>query len=373
MSRNKIKVLMVVYNLKVANGVSSFVMNYYQKINHDKIKMDFVIYKNLDSPYLDEIENNGGKVYVLPTILNIFAHLKACNNILKNNKYDVVHDNILLISLPLMICAVFNHVPSRILHSHNSKLGKTLFREKRNQLFLPLLRRTANNYVACSKLAGRAMFNNEKYIMIPNVINVQKCHFDLERRSEVRSKMKVDEKCIIGTVARIDEQKNPFFAIDVFSRVAERCPKVEYWWIGSGNLDEKLSTYIKKRGLSNKVKLLGSREDMIDLYHAMDIFFLPSLFEGLGIVTVEAQAFGIPCIISDAIPREVVYTDLIEFVSICEDASVWADSIINKYHMYKKRRSYTYELKQSKFSDETAGEILLDMYENTLMKILRKT
>ncbi len=368
MSRNKIKVLMVVHNLSVANGVSSFVMNYYHNINRDKIEMDFVIYKNLDSPYLDEIENNSGKVYVLPTILNIFAHLRACNNIFKNNKYDDVHNNILLISLPLMICAEFNHVPRRILHSHNSKLGKTLFREKRNKLFLPLLRRTVNNYAACSDLAGRAMFKNENYIMIPNVINVQKCYFDFERRLEVRSKMKINEKHIIGTVARIDEQKNPFFAIDVFSRVAERCPEVEYWWIGSGNIDDKLSAYIKKCGLSNRVKLLGKREDMIDLYHAMDLFFLPSLFEGLPITAVEAQAFGLPCVISASVSSELVYTDLVEFISLSENADVWADCIINKCDIDKKRRSYTYELRKSEFSDVTSERKLLDLYKSTLIK-----
>lgn len=369
MGKDIVRVLMVIHNIRVANGVSSFVMNYYRRIDHTKIKMDFVMYERPRNAYLNEIESIGGKVYVLPPIKNIYAHLRECNKILKNEKYDVIHDNTLLISLPLMICALCKKVPVRILHSHSSKLGKTLLREKRNQLFLPLLRRTVNYYVACSELAGKAMFKNRKYTIVSNVINVQKCFFDLERRLTVRSNMQIDGKCIIGTVARIGEEKNPFFAVDVFAKVVEKYPNTEYWWIGSGNLDDKLAMYIKRRGLSDRIKLLGAREDVIDLYHAIDVFFLPSLFEGLGIAAVEAQAFGLPCVISDSAPKELVYTDLVKFISLSDDIDMWADYIISRCKMNSERRSYSYELMQSEFSDVTAGEKLFDFYKNAIMKM----
>lgn len=360
----KLKVLMLVSTLNAVDGVASYAMNYFQNLDHSKICVDFALYFD-DKPvkaYKDAIHNAGGKVFVLPQFANIIEHYKKCREIIRNGNYDIIHDNSLIITYPMMLAA--RSVGVRILHSHNSKLGETLNKERRNKLFFPLLRRRSNTYVACSELAGKALFGDRKFTVIPNVIRSNKYQFNQEKRNMIRKQMEADGKYIIGTVGRIAEQKNPFFAVDVFMKVAEKDPNVEYWWIGSGSLENELKVYIKKLGIDNKIKLLGSREDVADLYQAIDIFFLPSFFEGLPVTGVEAQAMGLPCVISDTVTKELVYTDLVEYVSLDQSLDQWSNVLLSKKNVV--RYDHSMELKQSVFSDSKAGGNLLDFYTQCL-------
>lgn len=150
----KIKVLMLVPNLFVANGVASFVMNYLRNLNHDEVQVDIASYKEGDSVYYAEVEAAGGKMFFLPGIKNLPEHVKVCNKILSDGRYDIIHDNTLHISIPMMWCAKRQGVPVRILHSHSSKLGETRKKELRNKAFRPILRSLATDYLACSKMAG---------------------------------------------------------------------------------------------------------------------------------------------------------------------------------------------------------------------------
>ena len=258
------------------------------------------------------------------------------------------------------------YVPVRILHSHNSKLGETAKKEKRNARFLPFLLKQANEYAACSDLAAKAMFGDAEYEFIPNIINPENYHFDRDVRLRVRHKMNAKEKIIIATVGRVAPQKNPFFALDVFDIVAERQPNAEYWWIGSGPLDQEVLKYVDKLSNKDRIRLLGSREDMRELYQAIDVFFLPSIFEGLPVTGIEAQAMGIPCVLSDSITREVVYTDLVEFVSLEEDKNEWADIICKSIHRINERIGRSDELMNSRFSNKNAIVNLENYYKRLL-------
>ena len=364
--RQKMKVLMVLHNLIVANGVASFSMNYYDQLDHDKVQMDFAVYNNRETPYVAEIEAAGGHVYVLPPLKNLPAHYKACRELLKNGCYDIVHDNTLLISIPLMAEAKRQNVPVRILHSHNSKLGETVRKEKRNAVFLPLLRRQANAYAACSDLAAKALFGNAEYAFIPNFIDADKFAFDPETRQRVRAQMGVGDKKVIATVGRMATQKNPFFAMNVFDRVADRVPNVEYWWIGNGPLDQEIDKYVKKMRHADQVMLFGSRDDVRDLYQAMDLFFLPSLFEGLPVTGIEAQAVGLPCVASDTVTTEMVYTDLVKYISLEKPVEVWAETISNILDKKRNRLSYRKELISSVFSNVKAEALLKKYYQALL-------
>lgn len=361
-----IKVLMLVPNLQVDSGVTSFVMNYYRKIDPKQIHIDFVVYFDIKTSCYSEIEANGGKVFILPSIKNIVKHMEACQRILTQGDYDIVHNNTLHVALPMMLCAKLHHVPVRILHSHSSKLGGTKKKELRNKLFLPLLRSLATDYAACSKLAGNAMFGSAYYTVIPNVIQTDKYIFNEEIRNKVRHKMGVENKFIVATVGRLAEQKNPFFAIDVFKELVNIMPNAEYWWIGSGELDNQVAAYVQQQGLADKVKLLGSRNDVIDLYQAMDVFFLPSLFEGLPLTGVEAQAMGLPMVVSDTVTNEMVYTDLVNYMSLKKDAKEWASLIKQLYNVKKDKTLYNDQLQKSSFYDLKCGERLQDIY----MKLL---
>ncbi len=363
----QIRVLMLVPNLRVSNGVASYAMSYYRSLDHKKVRMDFACYWDIESPYFQEIEEQGDRIFFLPPVKKIIEHLKNCKKIILEGGYDVVHDNSVLITYPMMKLAK-KYVPVRILHSHNSKLGETKKKEKRNAFFLPRLRRQANAYAACSDLAAKAMFGDADYERLPNVVDAEIYTYDPLVRDRVRSEMDAVGKKVIATVGRAANQKNPFFALDVFDIVAEREPDSEYWWIGSGPLDQKVAEYAKGLRHGDRVRLLGSRNDVKELYQAADLFFLPSLFEGLPVTVLEAQAMGLPCIISDSVTREVVYTDLVTFVSLSDSKDKWVDVIKTQLGRIPARRTYIEELKRSAFSTQNAGERLSGYYKALIEK-----
>lgn len=362
----KIKVLMLVPNLFVANGVASFVMNYLRNLNHDEVQVDIVSYKEGDSVYYAEVEAAGGKMFFLPGIKNLPEHVKVCNKILSDGRYDIIHDNTLHISIPMMWCAKKAGIPVRILHSHNSKMGETPAKAFRNRFFLPVLRSLATNYAACSQLAGRAMFEDQEFTVIPNVIQTEKYRFDPTMRKSVQQKMNATDKFVVGTVGRLAEQKNPFFAMDVFECLQKQVPNAEYWWVGSGPLEKSVQDYVNQKGLSENVRLLGSRDDVTSLYQGMDVFFLPSLFEGLSIVTVEAQAMGLPCVVSDVIPPEAEYTELLKRCSLQDSIEAWVEKIRNTQIKKTERKQYQEYLSESVFSDVGCGNRLKKIYERCL-------
>ena len=362
----KIKVLMLVPNLFVANGVASFVMNYLRNLDHDEVQVDIASYKEGDSVYYAEVEAAGGKMYFLPSIKNLSAHIKACNKILSEGHYDIIHDNTLHISIPMMWCAKRAGVPVRILHSHNAKMGETILKEMRNKLVLPVLRGLATDFVACSDKAGKAMFGKSSFDIIPNVITTTRYNFDEDVRFKVREQMKAADKFVVGTVGRLAEQKNPFFAMDVFECLQKQVPNAEYWWVGSGPLEKSVQDYVNQKGLSENVRLLGSRDDVTSLYQGMDVFFLPSLFEGLSIVTVEAQAMGLPCVVSDVIPPEAEYTELLKRCSLQDSIEAWVEKIRNTQIKKTERKQYQEYLSESVFSDVRCGNRLKKIYERFL-------
>lgn len=366
---SKIKVLMLVPNLQVANGVASFVMNYLRNLNHDAVQMDIVSYRKGASPYYAEVKSFGGNVYFLPSIKNLPLHIKMCNQILNEGQYDIIHDNTLHISIPLMWCAKRRGTTVRILHSHNSKMGETKTKELRNKVFRPVLCSLATDYVACSHVAGKMLFKEEKFEILPNVIRTEIYKFNESKRREVREKMGVQDKLVVGTVGRLAEQKNPLFAMKVFEQLLKIESNAEYWWIGDGELGESVKQYINQAGLSQNIKMLGSRDDTADLYQGMDVFFLPSLFEGLPVTGIEAQAMGLPVVVSDSVTSEMVYTNLIDFVSLSEPLQAWANHLKGASTLTHNRENYSKQLKESMFSDEDCGEKLQLLYNRFLKKV----
>lgn len=364
----KIKVLMIVPNLRISSGVVSFVMNYYRAVDYHKIQMDFAIYWDVPTPNYDEIKKNGGKVYVIPSIKNIREHFRVCERIIRKGNYDIIHDNTLLVSLGLMYYAQKYEVPVRILHSHNSKLGETGLKDFRNKLFMPLLRSMATNYCACSKVAAKGMFGNKKAIIIPNIISTDRYIFNQETREEVRKKFNVSGSFLVGTVGRLAAQKNPFYAIDCIVEAKKIISNLQYWWIGTGPLNEQVKEYVSKKEAGGYIHLLGSRLDIPELYQAMDLFFLPSHFEGLPVTGLEVQAAGLPSLVSDTVSSEFVYTDLVTFFSLNDDIPKITNIIRSLLSKKYDRLIYGQKSRESRFSDGNAGANLLQLYRDMMEK-----
>ena len=357
---------MLVPNLFVANGVSSFAMNYLRHSNHKQVQFDFVSYQKGKSPYYKEIRDSGGEVYFVPPIRRLKSHIRACKKILNEGNYDIIHDNTLHISIPMMYYANKCRIPVRILHSHNSKMGETKLKEIRNTLFLPVLKSFANQYVACSEVAGRSMFKDQQFQTVPNVIDTKKYVFDENRRREVREELNIEDKIIIGTVGRLAKQKNPLFALEIIKKLVNKMPQVEYWWIGDGPMKPEFMDYVKAHGLKDNVKHFKNTTNVINMYLAMDVYLMPSFFEGLPLTGVEAQAMGLPMVVSDTVTDEMVYTDLVEFIGLEQAMETWALHVEMAISMRVNRKRYVMELNNSKFSNADCGEYLLGLYSKML-------
>lgn len=366
MKKSTINVLFLVPNLRVANGVASYAINYFRLLRHEGVHVDFVLFREAGSPYYDEIKDAGCSYYVMPEFRHPLKHVKACRKIIREGHYDIVHDNTLLVSVPLMWTAKLRRVPVRILHSHSARLGETPHSQKRNKCFMSILRASANARAACSDVAAKNMFGDKDYYFVPNIVAEDKLHFSEEKREEVRKARNAGDKKIIGTVGRIAPPKNPMFALEIFKALLSKGSDVEYWWIGSGALDEEFKTEVEKLGLSDRVKILGNRTDVPDLYQGMDLFLLPSLFEGMPVTGIEAQVMGLPCVVSDTITKDMVFTDLVNFVSLEKSAEEWADVVLNILKQKPERRSHKNDLEKSPFSEKEAGKRLADIYRELL-------
>jgi len=364
----KLHILMLVPNLRASNGVTSFVMSYFRRLNHDKVQMDFALLTDWESTFYKEIRETGGEIFILPPINNLPAYLNKCNDILSHGHYDAISDNSLILTIPMMIRAKHYKVPVRILHSHNTRLSSYVKKEKIERLLLPILKKQCTDFCACGRDAGKFLFGDKNFTVIPNVISPDVNKYDADLRSDIRSKMGVSDRIVIGTVGRTSPQKNPYFAIKVIKSLAQKISNLTYWWIGSGEMDEELKEYVKAKGLDQIIQFLGSRNDVSDLYQALDIFFLPSLFEGLPITGVEAQSLGLPSVISDTVTDEMVYTDLVKFVSLQDPIDEWVTALEEQIKRIPERRSYTEELRKSQFSAEGAGERLEKIYRDLLSK-----
>lgn len=362
----KLRLLMVVGNLRASNGVTSFVMSYFRQLNHENVQMDFALLSDWESPYYKEIQQAGGKIYVLPPVKDLLTHIKKCNQILAHDHYDVVSDNSLILTIPMMMSAKHYHVPVRILHSHNTRLSSYAKKEKIEKAFLPILKSQCTDFCACGKEAGKFLFGGKNFTIIPNVISPKDNQYNSDRREQVRKQMNVSDRIVIGTVGRTAPQKNPYFAVNVVGALTKKVPNLTYWWIGSGEMDYELRDYVREKRLEETIRFLGSRNDILDLYQAMDIFFLPSLFEGLPLTGVEAQAFGLPCVVSSSVTDEMVYTDLVKYVSLQDSIDAWVEALEEQIQRIPERRSYQDELRSSQFSSDGAGERLTNIYINML-------
>lgn len=258
--------------------------------------------------------------------------------LIKENEYDTVHihsDVAYKLYVYGRACKKAG-VPKIILHSHSSgtegshrKLKEILHKTFRNKL-----KDIGTVFLTCSEKAAEWMFPNvdkDKIIMINNGIDLNKFRFDPETREEVRKELKIsDKELVIGHVGRFSYQKNHEYLIRIFEAVHEQNPDTRLLLIGTGELEQEVRKQAETLGLTNSILFLGVRHDVYRLYQAMDVFVLPSRFEGLPVVGVEAQASGLPVLFSDKITKEAKSTDRTIYLPISEQSiSVWAKEIIN--------------------------------------------
>lgn len=316
-------------------GAETMVMNYYRQIDRSEVQFDFMVHRQERGAYDDEIESLGGKIYRMPAIRpwSAATYRKSIRKFYQDHpEYKVIHSHMSELGYYDFLEAERAGVPVRICHAHNRPYGidlKTPIRWYYKTRMMPHI----THMFMCGQESGDWLFgkrNREKFIQLNNAIDAEAYAFDEIRRTEIRAKLGLKNELVIGHVGRFDLQKNHTFLIDVFKEVHKRETNSILILVGNdtGKLAEEIHRKVKNLELNDSVYFLGVRSDIPDLMQAMDVFLFPSLFEGLSVASVEAQASGLPTIISDGVPIECKITDLVEVIPLSENTSVWANKLL---------------------------------------------
>lgn len=325
-----IRVLQVVTDMR-RGGLESMLMTYYRNIDRTKVQFDFLVHRDAKADYDDEILSLDGKIYHLP-VLNPFSpsYYKAFNKFLAEHKeYNIIHVHQDCLSSIALKIAKKNGVPVRIGHSHTSSQNKNL-RYIIKKFYMRSIPKYATDLFACGKLAGDWMFKGAPFQIINNAINAKKFTYSEKVRAEVRAELNIDDGTfVLGTVGRFSEEKNHSFLIDVFNSVKKKNSNSKLIMIGCGLLLDDIKKKAETMGLRDDVLFLGTRSDVNRIMQAFDCFVLPSLFEGLSVVAVEAQASGCRCFFSDTVsPETALDKDNVFFIPLSQSADYWADYIL---------------------------------------------
>lgn len=327
----------------LGNGVESVIMNYYRHLDHSKVQFDFICDEDSTRIPYDEIKNLGGRVFLVPKYQNLPKYLKALEKLFKENQYRIVHANLSTLSVFPLYVAKKVGVPIRIAHSHSTSNPKEWKRNLIKNILRPFSKRYATDYFACSEVAGRYLFGNKAFDrgevkIIHNAIYIDKFKFDEVARKKLRKEFGIkDSTIVIGHVGRFVQQKNHTFLIDVFKEYHKKNPDSKLLLVGSGPLEDEIKKKVEKLELKDSVLFLGQRDDINKLYSVMDVFCLPSLYEGLPVVGVEAQAAGLPCVFSDKITEDIVLCDNAQILSIKNNKNHWLRYMENVEMNNKKR------------------------------------
>ena len=329
----------------VGGGVESVIMNYYRHLDHSKLQFDFICDEDSTRIPYDEIKKLGGRVFLVPKYQKLPKYLKALEKIFKENQYRIVHSNINTLSVFPLYAAKKAGVPIRISHSHSTSNPKEWKRNLIKNILRPFSKRYATDYFACSELAGRYLFGNKTFDrgevkIIHNAIDIDKFRFDEVARKKLRKEFGIkDSTIVIGHVGRFVQQKNHTFLVDVFKEYHKKNPDSKLLLVGSGPLEDEIKKKVERLDLEDSVLFLGQRDDINKLYSVMDVFCLPSLYEGLPVVGIEAQATGLPTIFSNRISKEVIVSSYAKIVSI-QDTGFCIEKINKTTRSIKKQRSY---------------------------------
>lgn len=304
-------------------GLETMLMNYYRAIDRTKVQFDFLTHRDFEADYDAEILALGGRIYHLPP-LNPFGkgYLSALDRFFSEHpEYRIVHSHLdCMAGIPLK-AAKKHGVPVRIGHAHNSSQPKDA-KYLLKLMYKRMISRVATQLFACSEDAGRWMFGGSDFRVLNNAIDAVRYAYDLQARSATRRELGIPgDRLVFGHVGRFDPQKNHSFLLSVFAHLPKDAMLL---LVGDGVLRPEAEQLAQKLNIRDRVIFTGVRSDVHSLLQAMDVFLFPSLFEGLGIVAVEAQAAGLPCLISDGVPMACKATELVVQIPLSSGVEAWA-------------------------------------------------
>lgn len=327
----QIRVLQIMGKV-VGGGVESVILNYYTHLNHDVFYFDFVVDGEPLPYFKDIVKQYGGKIYcITPYEKNIFLYMKDIYYIVKSGEYDIIHSNMNAMSGFSLLPAKLAGAKIRILHNHTTANRGEGAKTALKYILKPFAKICATHYCACSERAARWMYGKawrKKSHIIYNAIDVEKFQYNLAIRRKFRQQIHCGEsQLVVGHVGRFVYQKNHNFLIEVFNKLLTQEKDALLLLIGDGPLKSKIQQKVHILGIEKHVRFLGIQDNVNEWMQAMDIFVFPSWYEGLGMVVIEAQAAGLPTIVSEFVPIEAKCMEIFEVKSIKLGPNAWAEDI----------------------------------------------
>lgn len=333
MTRQPIRVLNM-FTIMDRGGAETMVMNYYRHIDRTKAQFDFLVHREQRGAYDDEIERMGGRIYrMCPVYPQNFSRYKRDLRTFfrAHPEYKIIHSHMSELGYFAFREAERQGVPVRICHAHNAPHGfdaKMIIRTYFKKRMMPYL----THLFMCGEESGKWLYgdkNKSRFIMLNNAIDAAVYSFDASKREEMRRQLDLTGELVVGHVGRFNPQKNHPFLLDIFAALLKKEPDAVLLLVGGGADMPKIQAKAQELGIAECVRFLGVRSDVADLMQAMDVFVFPSLYEGLGIALVEAQAAGLPCVVSDTIPHEAYLTDLVDPEKLSAPEEKWAEKILS--------------------------------------------
>lgn len=362
------KALILLPYLKNGDGTAVALMNYYQELIEHGWRIDFLVLKIFECEWLNKVKADGNNIYELPKE-NKYSYKvsRKIRSIIKEGKYDIVHVNMPgHVGFETLKMARQYGIGKRIFHAHNPRNNLNLKTVISTKVYDYLLQREATELVACSKSAGNSRFVNKDFQVLKNVIDTDRFVYRLEDRRYIREKLHIEKKVVVGVVGRFAAQKNPEFLLECFAEYNKLNKESVLLWIGDGELQEKIQDRAKNMGLKGACLFVGRKNNIEKWYSAMDLFLLPSKFEGMGIVFLEAQCTGLPCFGSTNVPIETEVTELMHRISLKQEANYWATAMKKVTDMSGDRRSRASEFINAGYTHEATKSDLLNMYEKRI-------
>lgn len=338
-------------------------MNYYRQMSKNGIQFDFLVHRQEEGHYDKEIQALGGRIYRMPNIRpgNYRRYFKLLDRFFEEHlEYQVVHSHMNENSSFVLRAAKKAGVPCRIVHSHLSDL-KLDMKFPFRLYARAAMKDNPSDYFACSVKAGEWLYGRTRrdVTVLQNAVDAEEFVFDPAVRDRIRRELQADDKLVIGHIGRFNEQKNHAYLLQVFEAVKRKKKDALLVLAGEGDLRQSIEQEAERMGLTNSIRFLGVREDIAALLQGMDLFVFPSLFEGLPVVLIEAQAAGIRCIVSDRITRESDITGRLTFLPLESSPEEWSETILSSSIEHADTRQ---QLRISGYDTAATSEWLRNYY-----------
>lgn len=372
MSKEPIRVLHIVGRMD-RGGIETMLMNLYRNIDRDKVQFDFLAHFGREAAYNDEIRALGGRIYEMPALRDethvyywrVFSYINALKKFFNEHKeYKIIHCHMTNTAGIYMPIAKKRGVTCCISHSHSTKAKIGTMGKVTDLLQKPIYKH-ATDMFACSEAAKNWFYSEEvlksgKVKVIANAVDAEKFRFNPEKRMQMRKELNLGDSLAVVCVARFRREKNQIFLMDVLKKFKENNEDVVFVFAGDGPCEDEVKARAKEYGLENNTRFLGMRPDVPDILQAADAFVLPSLWEGLPVTGIEAQASGLYCVVTDGVTEEMNALGMVDYLSLNDSLEKWCEHLLCAA---KKPRCDTYEqMKLSGYDIHTTAPWLQEFY-----------